>query len=164
MAATAIIALLTVFAFVLIIGLILPAMIDQGQQLVAAIPEAFAWLQGMIEKRFPSSGDQEALLRRGFSTLQEHFKEIGPGLFTSGAGLVHGGGGFRAAAGRGPGGRLLPAAGLGPDAGDPERLGRLAREHAAIRGIMRDIDRTLAGFVRGNCLSARSRACSTRWR
>lgn len=147
-AATAIIALLTVFAFVLIIGLILPAMIDQGQQLVAAIPEAFAWLQGMIEKRFPSSGDQEALLRRGLSTLQEHFKEIGPGLFTSVLASSMAVVDFVL---------LLVVA---PVVAfylllDWDRMlatlnGWLPREHApAIRGIMRDIDRTLAGFVRG---------------
>ncbi len=147
-AATAVIALLTVVAFVLIIGLILPTLIEQGQQLVAAVPEAFAWLQGVIEKRFPSSGDQEALLRRGLSTLQEHFKEIGPGLVTSVLASSMAVVDFVL---------LLVVA---PVVAfylllDWDRMlatlnGWLPREHAeAIRGIMRDIDRTLAGFVRG---------------
>ncbi|HMQ92715.1 MAG TPA: AI-2E family transporter [Amaricoccus sp.] len=147
-AATAIIALLVVLGFVLTMGLVVPALIDQGQQLAAAVPEWIAWMQEMLARRFPSSDDQEALLRRGLTTLQEHFKEIGPGVINSvlasSMAVVD----------------FVLIMVVAPVVAfylllDWDRMlatldGWLPREHApTIRAIMRDIDRTLAGFVRG---------------
>ena len=147
-AATAIIALLVVFGFVLTMGLVVPALIDQGQQLVAAVPKWIAWMQEMLARRFPSGDDQEALLRRGLTTLQEHFKEIGPGVINSVLASSMAVVDFV----------LLMV--VAPVVAfylllDWDRMlatldGWLPREHApTIRAIMRDIDRTLAGFVRG---------------
>ncbi|MCB1370764.1 MAG: AI-2E family transporter [Rhodobacteraceae bacterium] len=147
-AATAIIALLVVLGFVLTMGLVVPALIDQGQQLVAAVPKWIAWMQEMLARRFPSGDDQEALLRRGLTTLQEHFKEIGPGVINSVLASSMAVVDFV----------LLMV--VAPVVAfylllDWDRMlatldGWLPREHApTIRAIMRDIDRTLAGFVRG---------------
>ena len=147
-AATAIIALLVVFGFVLTMGLVVPALIDQGQQLVAAVPKWIAWMQEMLARRFPSGDEQEALLRRGLTTLQEHFKEIGPGVINSVLASSMAVVDFV----------LLMV--VAPVVAfylllDWDRMlatldGWLPREHApTIRAIMRDIDRTLAGFVRG---------------
>jgi predicted PurR-regulated permease PerM len=150
-AATAVIALLVVLAFVLTMLLIVPALIDQGQQLVAAVPEWIAWTQEMLAKRFPSGDDQEVLFRRGLTTLQEHFKEIGPGVVSSVLASSMAVVDFVVLM------VVAPVVAfyllLDWDHMVAKIDSWLPREHApAIRGIMRDIDRTLAGFVRGQLL------------
>jgi predicted PurR-regulated permease PerM len=105
-------------------------------------------MQDMLANRFPSGDEQEVLFRRGLTTLQDHFKEIGPevinSVLASSMAVVD----------------FVLLMVVAPVVAfylllDWDRMlatldGWLPREHApTIRGIMRDIDKTLAGFVRG---------------
>lgn len=146
--ATAVIAVAAVILFVLGMVLVVPALAGQLSDLVEAAPGMFATAQNYLVARFPEGSDAEDLLVRGMTAAQENAARIGPEILntvlSSGLAVMD----------------FVIVMVVAPVVAfylllDWDRLvakvdGWLPRGHLEpIRGIARDIDRTLAGFVRG---------------
>ena len=146
--ATAVIAVASLILFVLAIVLVVPALAGQLNDLVEAAPGMFQKAQEYLVERFPEGSDAEQMLVRGLTSLQENAARIGPEILntvlSSGLAVMD----------------FVIVLVVAPVVAfylllDWDRLiakvdGWLPRGHLeTVRGIARDIDRTLAGFVRG---------------
>ncbi len=146
--ATVVICAISSMVALLIILLVLPLLIDQLAGLAKAAPELVAQFQSWLQERFPQILVPDSMLRRGLATLQSILKDQSlvfvNGAVSSSLALVD----------------FLVLLVVTPVVSfyfllDWDRLTAkidswLPREHIeTIRTLARDIDRVLAGFVRG---------------
>jgi len=146
--ATIVISVVGILVFVVLVLAVIPSLITQAAQLVDGAPRLAANVQAFLTERFPSLMDEGSILRQSLNTLgatiQERGGQLIEAVFTSAMGV------FNVA--------LLIV--IVPVVTfyllyDWDRMiaaidDLLPRDHApVIRAIGRDIDRTLASFVRG---------------
>ncbi len=146
--ATVVISLFTALIFVLALVLILPLLIDQLVGLARSAPELVAQFQNWLGERFPQIFVEDSMLRRGLLSLQNLLNDQGAalvnGVLNSSLAVLD----------------FLILLVVTPVVSfyllyDWDRLVAkidiwLPREHApTIRRLARDIDKVLAGFVRG---------------
>lgn len=146
--ATGIITFFAILAFVVAALLILPTLARQTAELVAQAPAMASNLQVFLTERFPELGDANSTIRQSLSAVGETVRSKGDELLdtviASFSGIVN----------------LVVLFVIVPVVAfyllyDWDNMvakidGLLPRDHApVIRQIVRDIDRTMAGFVRG---------------
>lgn len=146
--AVAIISVCGVLAFVVLALAIIPLLLQQLVQLFEIAPQLVRDLQVTINQRFPNMLNDGSVVRDTLVTIGDRIKERGADLLdaalTSASGLVN----------------IVVLVLVTPVVAvylliDWDRMvaqvdGLLPRDHApVIRGLFRDIDRVLAGFVRG---------------
>ncbi|MEQ3626773.1 MAG: AI-2E family transporter [Celeribacter sp.] len=147
-AAVAVISVVAVLIFVLLILLVIPTLISQALDLIDVAPEVASNLQTFLTDRFPSIVDAESTIRKSLisvgETIQSRGGEVLQGVIGSVSGFVN----------------ILVLLVLVPIVAfylliDWDRMvaridDLLPRDHApTLRQLARDIDRTLAGFIRG---------------
>lgn len=147
-AATATISVIALLAFTLLALLIVPMLVRQLGQLVNAAPDIFGKLQGFLTQRFPHIMDQDSVVRDTLvslgKTIQARGGELASGLLSSAVSVIN----------------AVVFLVVVPVVAfylllDWDHL--VARIDALIpldhretvRAIAQDIDRVLAGFVRG---------------
>lgn len=147
-AATAVISTIALLIFVLLALLIVPMLVRQLAQLVNAAPTIFGELQGFLTARFPSLMDQESVLRETLvsigKTIQAKGGALAGGLLSSALSVINAVVFII----------VVPVVAFYLLLDWDHMVARidalLPRDHAeTIRAIARDIDRVLAGFVRG---------------
>lgn len=147
-AATSAISIVALMVFILLALLIVPMLARQLVQLVNAAPKIFGELQGFLTTRFPSIMDQESVVRETLSsigkTIQSKGGELAGGLLSSALSLINAIVFII----------VVPVVAfyllLDWDHMVAKIDSWLPRDHRdMIRGLARDIDRVLAGFVRG---------------
>lgn len=146
--AVAIITLVTIVIFVLLILLVIPSLITQTTQLINIAPELFARLQGFLTDRFPTLLDEDSTIRRQLlaigDTIQSKGGEFLNTVLSSALGLIN----------------VLVLVVIVPVVAfylllDWDNMvarvdDLLPRDHQqTIRTLGRDIDKTLASFIRG---------------
>ena len=146
--ATVVITLFAILVLVVLALLVVPTLARQATQLVEVAPQMADNLESFLTQRFPSLVDEDSILRRSLNDLGETVRSRGgefvQAAFTSIGGLVN----------------VVVLFVIVPVVAfyllmDWDRMvakvdSLLPREHApAIRRISRDIDDTLAGFIRG---------------
>ena len=146
--ATVVITLLTIVVFVVLILLVVPTLVSQATALANAAPEIVQNLQLFLIERFPSFIEEDSILRRSLSDLGETVRarggELVQGVLVSVGSVVN----------------ALVLLIIVPVVAfylllDWDHMvaridGLLPREHApTIRHLAREIDDTLAGFIRG---------------
>lgn len=146
--ATAIIAVVMTVVFAATILLVVPALIEQIADLIDAVPGLVERFQAFLDARFPQGGEEERLLRRGFTTMREHLAEVGPefanSVLTQSLAVVE----------------VVALLFVAPVVAfylllDWDRMvakidGWLPRQHAdTIRTLAQEIDAVMSGFVRG---------------
>ena len=149
--AVILIALGAILVFVILILLIIPLLIQQAGQLIDTTPQLFNQFQGWLTTQFPGLLDADSTIRAQLlkigEAIQERGGELLQGLLTSAMSLIN----------------ILVLLVVVPVVAfylllDWDRMTSriddlLPRDHApVIRGIMVDIDRTLASFIRGQGL------------
>jgi predicted PurR-regulated permease PerM len=146
--ATSIILLLMGFLLVLAILLIVPNVVAQASQLVEIAPDIFLRLQAYLTAQFPDLLNANSLLRQniaGFGeTVRDQAIALANTLLQSVTGVVSAAVFLT----------VTPVVTFYMLIDWPRLMqtvnGYLPREHAgAIRGLAKDIDRAIAGFVRG---------------
>ncbi|MEI4486798.1 AI-2E family transporter [Frigidibacter sp. MR17.14] len=150
-AATAIISVIALVIFVLGALLVVPTLVRQLAQLINTAPQIFNQFQTFLTEHFPSLMDEQSVLRETLSSFGEMIRQRGGQLvstaLSSALGVVN----------------FIVFLVVVPVVAfymllDWDRMMRhldsyLPREHApTIRAIAKDIDQTLAGFVRGQVL------------
>jgi predicted PurR-regulated permease PerM len=145
---TTIIGVGVVLGFVVALLLVVPTLLSQARELIEGAPALISRLQELLVSSFPGIADDEALFRRGLTELQQRLTEIGPeivnSVLASSLAVVD----------------FVLILVVAPVVAfylllDWDRMVAridqwLPREHAeTVRGIFRDIDRVLSGFVRG---------------
>ncbi len=151
LAATSIIAVLAVIFFVLTMLLVIPALVGQIRDLIEAAPGLLNKVMDLLGRFFPSEARASVAISRTLSGLQERMAEFGPtvlnSVLVSSLAVVD----------------FLILMVLSPVIAfylllDWDRMiavidGWLPRDHVeTIRDLFRQIDRVLAGFVRGQVL------------
>jgi predicted PurR-regulated permease PerM len=147
-AAVVTITLLGLLLVVLAVLLIIPTLIGQAAQLVQTVPSIIANLESFVAARFPDVTDETSQMRKSLDQLGVLLQERGAEFLALAAGSVSGL--FS----------LLTLFVITPVVTfylllDWDRMvarldDLMPRDHApAIRQLSRDIDRTLAGFIRG---------------
>ncbi|MFQ1702137.1 AI-2E family transporter [Loktanella agnita] len=146
--AVSIITLVAMMIFILLILLVIPTLVQQTSQLIDTAPELFERLQAFVTERFPSLGDEDSTIRKQLlaigETIQSKGGELVNGLLSSALGLIN----------------VIVLLVVVPvvafyllldwDNMTAKVDDLLPREHTTtIRRIARDIDRTLASFIRG---------------
>ncbi|MFY0692115.1 MAG: AI-2E family transporter [Paracoccaceae bacterium] len=146
--ATSIISFGAVLIFLLMAVLIIPMVVEQSIQLFNAAPDLFRQLQAFLSERFPALADEHSTLRESLaaigSTIQSKGGELANRLFSSALSVIS----------------AVVFIIVVPVVAfylllDWDRLvaqvdGLLPRDYApTIRQIAKDIDTTLANFVRG---------------
>ncbi|MAM62646.1 AI-2E family transporter [Maritimibacter sp. UBA3975] len=146
--ATATISVLAIIVFVLLILLVVPSLINQAGQLVNVAPQIAQNIRDFLIERFPDVVDQDSVLRQSLdslgSTLQERGGQLIDALLNSAMGIVN----------------VALLVVIVPVVTfyllwDWDRMvaaidDLLPRDHApVIRHLASQIDRTLAGFIRG---------------
>lgn len=146
--ATGLITFFAILVFIFAALLIVPLLIRQATELVATAPEMAANLQTFLTERFPQLGDADSVLRRSLSNLGQNLQSRGDELLNavlaSVSGLVNAIVLFV----------IVPVVAfylLYDWDHMVERVDALLpRDHApVIRNLAHQIDRTMAGFVRG---------------
>ncbi|MFD1341377.1 AI-2E family transporter [Litorisediminicola beolgyonensis] len=146
--ATAIITLGALFVFVVLALLVIPALVRQAGQLIETAPELTQQLQAFLTERFPGFEGAESIMRDTLQDLGQAVRERGGALLktalTSAATLIDLVLLFV----------IVPVVSVYLLMDWDNMVARvddlLPREHApVIRELARDIDRTLAGFIRG---------------
>jgi predicted PurR-regulated permease PerM len=148
MAAVGIISLVTVLVFVLLFLLVIPTLVQQTSSLINTAPELFDRLRNGLTERFPQLMDSESvayqqLLAIG-ETIQSKGGELVNGILTSALGLIN----------------ILVLLVIVPvvtvymlfdwDKMTAKIDDMLPRDHVeTVRMLARDIDATLASFIRG---------------
>ncbi|MBJ2151006.1 AI-2E family transporter [Paracoccus sp. IB05] len=150
-AATSVIALVAVLIFVLLVLSIIPTLIQQLMALIEAAPEMSKKLQGFLVDRFPELADRTSTLRQTLAELGETVKAQGGkvvgGVIQTAFGAVS----------------IVLVLLVAPVVTfylllDWDRMiaradALLPRQHIdSIRQIASEIDRTLAGFLRGQVM------------
>ena len=146
--AVAIIALITTLVFILLILLVIPTLIQQTASLIDTAPELFGRLQAGLTERFPQLMDADSTIRQQLlaigETIQSKGGELVNGILSSALGLIN----------------VLVLMIIVPVVAfymllDWDRMtakidDMLPRDHAeTVRMLARDIDATLASFIRG---------------
>ncbi len=146
--ATVTITVFAAFLFILSALIVIPLLVEQFAELVRAAPLALRNLQTWVDTRFPDLLAEDSVMRRSLvnigEALQAHTGDVVNQVVSSALSLVN----------------VLVLVVLVPVITfylllDWDRLvaqmdGLLPRDHApTIRQIARDIDKTMAGFVRG---------------
>lgn len=146
--ATIVITIFAVLIFVVAALAVVPLLVDQATALVQAAPQIATQIEVFLNERFPQIAEEGSPIRRSLDnigqTIQAQGGELLNGLLTSVSGLVN----------------FLVILIIVPVVAfymlmDWDRLvaevdSLLPRDHApTIRAIMSDIDKTLAGFIRG---------------
>lgn len=146
--ATGIITFFATLIFFLAAVLILPLLASQAAELVATMPEILTELRAFLTERFPALADPESSIRRALDTVAETLQSRGTQLLdavlASVTGLVN----------------VIVLFVIVPVVAfyllyDWDNMvakvdGLLPRDHApVIRDLAHQIDRTMAGFVRG---------------
>lgn len=146
--ATGIITFFATLVFFLAAILILPLLAGQAAELVATMPEILTGLQAFLTERFPAIADPDSSVRRALDTVADTIQSRGAQLLNavlaSVSGLVN----------------VIVLFVIVPVVAfyllyDWDNMvekvdGLLPRDHApVIRDLARQIDRTMAGFVRG---------------
>lgn len=146
--ATATISLVAVLAFVLMALLIIPMVVEQTVALFKFAPDLFQRLQGFLAERLPSIADEGSTLRQSLAsigaTIQSRGAELVQSVFTSALGVVNAVVFIV----------VVPVVAfyllLDWDHMVERIDSLLPRDHAPqIRQIAKEIDQTLASFVRG---------------
>ncbi|WP_296427491.1 AI-2E family transporter [Yoonia sp.] len=146
--AVTIITLVAAFVFVLLILLVIPTLMQQSSQLMNTAPELFERLQVFLTERFPALMDADSAIRQQLLKIGEAIQskggEVINGLLSSALGLIN----------------VLVLIIIVPvvafyllldwDNMTAKINDMLPRDHAPIvQKIAKDIDRTLASFIRG---------------
>ena len=150
-AATSVIALVALLIFVLLVLAIIPTLIQQLTALIESAPEISKKLQGFLVERFPELADRTSTLRQMLAEFGETVKaqggKVASGLISTAFGAVS----------------LVVVMLVAPVVAfylllDWDRMisrvdNLLPRQHAGtVRQIAREIDQTLAGFLRGQVM------------
>lgn len=147
-AATSVISIMALLLFVLLALLVVPMLVRQLVQLVNAAPTIFGELQGFLTAKFPSIMDQESVVRETLSsigrTIQSKGGQLAGGLLSSALSVISAVVFIV----------VVPVVAfyllLDWDNMVAKIDNWLPRDHRdMIRGLALDIDRVLAGFVRG---------------
>lgn len=147
-AATAVISIVALLIFTLLALLIIPTLIRQLGQLVNAAPTIFGELQGFLTTTFPSLMDQESVLRETLNsigkTIQARGGELATGVLSSALSVINAVVFIV----------VVPVVAFYLLLDWDNMVARidalLPLDHRdTIRRLARDIDRVLAGFVRG---------------
>ncbi|MDP3339721.1 AI-2E family transporter [Frigidibacter sp.] len=150
-AATAVISIVAVVGFILAALLVIPTLVRQLAQLINTAPTILGQLQTFLEARFPTIMDNESVLRETLGSIGEMIRSRGGELVTtvlsSAMGVVN----FVVFI------VVVPVVAFYMLLDWDKMIARidawLPRDHApTIRRIASDIDRVLAGFVRGQVL------------
>ena len=146
--ATVTITIVAILIFCLAFLLVIPSLLEQAGQLVNTAPDVFERLRVALTERFPSLIDDQSVMRKQLSSIGEAIQAKGgaliEGLLTSAKGLIN----------------ILVLLVLVPVVAfylllDWDKMTArvdelLPRDHApTIRKLARDIDATLASFIRG---------------
>lgn len=146
--ATGIITLLGILGFVILALLVVPTLVSQAAELIQTAPEMASNLQTGLTERFPELGDANSTIRRSLAsigeTIQSRGGEVLNTVLASFSGFVN----------------VILLFIIAPVVSvyllyDWDNMvaridALLPRDHApTIRQIVSDIDRTMAGFVRG---------------
>ncbi|MGI9394570.1 MAG: AI-2E family transporter, partial [Boseongicola sp.] len=146
--ATGIITLLGILSFVVLALLVIPTLVSQTTGLIQTAPELAANLQAFLTDRFPELGDANSTIRRSFAsiaeTIQSHGGELLNTVLASFSGFFN----------------VILLFIIAPVVSvyllyDWDRIvarvdALLPRDHApTIRSLVAEIDRTMAGFLRG---------------
>jgi len=146
--ATGVITALSILIFVLLALLIIPTLVDQATGLIEAAPQIATNLQSFFTERFPDIGDANSTVRQSLVSLAETFQARGAELLNrviaSFSGIVNAIVLFV----------IVPVVAFYLLLDWDNIVARvdalLPRDHApTIRRLAKEIDRTLAGFVRG---------------
>ncbi|SMC73864.1 AI-2E family transporter [Primorskyibacter flagellatus] len=146
--ATGIITVMAIIIFVLMALLVIPTLVQQTVQLFEVAPQLFQDLQEFLTSRFPSLMDQDSAIRQSLSGLGETIRDRGGELLntvlTSAASILNIVLLFV----------IVPVVAVYLLLDWDNMIARidelLPRDHApVIRQLGRDIDKTLAGFIRG---------------
>jgi predicted PurR-regulated permease PerM len=146
--ATGIITFLAILTFIVATLLVVPLLIRQASDLVATAPQMATNLQTFLTERFPDLADETSVIRRSLSnlgdTLQSRGGELINAVLASVSGLVNVIVLFV----------IVPVVAFYLLYDWDNMVARidalLPRDHApVIRDLAKQIDRTLAGFVRG---------------
>ena len=146
--ATGLITLVALLVFVIAALLIVPLLIGQASDLIASAPMIVSNLQAFLTERFPDLGDSNSTIRRSLAglgdTIQSRGDELLQTLLASFSGVVNAVVLFV----------IVPVVAFYL-LYDWDNLvakvdGLLPRDHApTVRKLVHQIDRTMAGFVRG---------------
>jgi predicted PurR-regulated permease PerM len=143
-----IISLIAVFIFILLILMVIPSLIQQTAALIDTAPELFGRLQAWLTERFPSLMNADSTIRQQLlaigETIQSKGGELVNGLLSSALGLIN----------------ILVLVIIVPvvafyllldwDNMTAKIDSMLPRDHVeTIRKLAKDIDSTLASFIRG---------------
>lgn len=146
--ATVVITVVALGLGALALVLIIPVLIDQVQKVIANAPQFVEWVRGLVATRLPGLSDADSPLRGALDNLRQRADEwsvsVIQGLWSSGVALVD----------------FIALAVVTPVVAfyllyDWDRMvaaidDHLPRQHRdTIRDLMRQLDQTLAGFVRG---------------
>lgn len=147
-AATALITLLAVILFILLVLLVIPTLVRQTTALIETAPALAQQLQEFLTTRFPSLMDEGSTLRSSLSSLGETIRERGGDLVNAVLGT------FSSVLNVVLLFVIVPVVAfyllLDWDRMVAEIDRLLPRDHApVIRRLAREVDQTLAGFVRG---------------
>ena len=146
--ATGIITFFAMLVFIIATLLIVPTLLRQASDLIAVAPEMVSNLQAFLVERFPDLGDANSTIRRSLSSFGENVQSRGAELLnavlSSFSGLVNAIVLFV----------IVPVVAFYLLYDWDNMIARidalLPRDHApVIRDLARQIDRTMAGFVRG---------------
>ncbi|MFM2356120.1 MAG: hypothetical protein RLZZ528_1856, partial [Pseudomonadota bacterium] len=147
-AATSLISVIALLVFVLLALLVIPMLVRQATQLVNSAPAIIAELQGFLTTKFPDLMDAESTVRDTLNalgrTIQSRGAELVSGLLSSARSVINAVVFIV----------VVPVVAFYLLLDWDPMIARidswLPRDHApVIRQIGRDIDRVLAGFVRG---------------
>ena len=146
--ATVLIMLLSVLVFVLLALLVIPTLVEQAAGLIEAAPVLLQNLQTFVTERFPDVGDANSTIRRSLASIAETIQSRGGEILNtvlgSFSGVVNAIVLFV----------IVPVVAfyllLDWDRIVAEIDALLPRDHApTIRRLAHDIDRSMAGFIRG---------------
>lgn len=147
-AATATISVIALLVFVILALLVVPMLARQLVQLVNAAPDIFARLQGFLTERFPHAMDENSVVRESLAalgqTIQARGGALASGLLSSAISVINAVIFIV----------VVPVVAFYLLLDWDHMVARidevLPRDHQhQIRAISREIDRVLAGFVRG---------------
>lgn len=147
-AATATISIIALIAFIIVALLVVPTLVRQLVQLINAMPTMFGQLQTFLTEKFPNYMDNKSVVRETLSavgaTIQARGGELVSTLVSSALSVINAVV-FMV---------VVPVVAFYMLLDWDNMLGRidamLPRDHApVIRQLGRDIDKVLAGFVRG---------------
>ena len=147
-AATSVIALFAVVLFVLAVLLVVPTLARQTTALIEIAPQLFQRLQAFLTERFPDLMDQNSALRSSLAsigqTIQQRGAELVTGIVTTFSSVLN----VALLLVIVPVVAFYVLLDWDRMVAEVDRL--LPRDHApVIRELAGEIDRTLAGFVRG---------------